>query len=122
MELRPNVALSRTKVRQKLNGDPLLRRAVEIQSEMLQLIQFQRKLDVPTPAALYEGLVKMGYDWEVLLGTRGYWMVKEEEHLCEKKFLSTMDLIRMLRFEYKPYWMSGEDKAKIKPLEVVHAT
>ncbi|MNK68834.1 hypothetical protein D3C87_882120 [compost metagenome] len=122
VELRPNVALSRTKVRQKLNGDPLLRRAVEIQSEMLQLIQFQRKLDVPTPAALYEGLVKMGYDWEVLLGTRGYWMVKEEEHLCEKKFLSTMDLIRMLRFEYKPYWMSAEDKAKIKPLEVVNAT
>ena len=46
---------------------------------------------------------------------------KEDEHLCEKKFLSTMDLIRMLRFEYKPFWMSKEDKAKIVPLEVQNA-
>jgi len=118
VELRPDVSLSRTKVRQKLNADPLLRRAVEIQSELLQFIHFKREFDTPTPKDLYEGLIKMGYDWNVLLGeTRGYWMVKEEEHLCEKKFLSTKDLVRMLRFEYVPYWMSKEDKAKIKPLE-----
>lgn len=119
VELRPTVPLSRTKVRQKLNGDPLLRRAVEIQSELLQLIQFQREMGTPTPKELYEGLTKMGYDWDQLLGTRGYWMCLEEEHLCEKKFLSTADLVRMLTFEYKPYWMSAEDKAKIKPLELV---
>lgn len=121
VELRPDASLSRTKVRQKLNGDPLLRRAVEIQSEMLQLIQFQRKLDIPSPKELYEGLTKMGYDWNILLGsTRGYWMMREDEHLSDKKFLSTMDLINMLRFEYIPYWMSKEDKAKIKPLEIAN--
>lgn len=121
MELCPDISLSRTKVRQKLNNDPLLRRAAEIQSEMLQMVQFHRDLGVPSPKELYEGLKKMGYDWSVLLGTRGYWMMREEEHLCEKKFLSTKDLVRMLRYEYKPYWMSKEDQAKIVPLEIASA-
>lgn len=121
MELCPDISLSRTKVRQKLNNDPLLRRAAEIQSEMLQMVQFHRDLGVPSPKELYEGLKKMGYDWSILLGTRGYWMMREEEHLCEKKFLSTKDLVRMLRYEYKPYWMSKEDQAKIVPLEIASA-
>lgn len=122
VELRPDVSLSRTKVRQKLNADDKLRRAVEIQSEMLQLIHFHRRLDVPTPKDLYEGLQKMGYNWDVLLGeTRGFWMLQEDEHLNPKKFLSTMDLIRMLRFEYVPFWMTKEEKAAIKPLEIATA-
>jgi hypothetical protein len=119
LELRPDVSLSRTKVRQKLNSDEKLRRAAEIQAELLQLIIFHREMDTPTPKELYDGLLKMGYNWDVLLNTRSYWMCLEEEHLCEKKFLSTKDLVRMLRFEYKPYWMTDEEKAKIMPLDVV---
>lgn len=120
VELLPDVSLSRTKVRTKLNESVELRRACEIQSELLQFIHFKREFDTPTPKALYEGLKAMGYDWKVLLGTRNYWMCKEEEHLCEKKFLSTRDLVRMLRSEYVPYWFTKEEKAVIKPLEVVN--
>lgn len=59
----------------------------------------------------------MGYDWDLILnGTRGYWMCEEDEHLTDKKFLSTYDLLRMRKGQYKPYWMSDEDKAKIVPL------
>lgn len=122
VELCPDIALSRTKVRQKLNAEPKLRRAVEIQSEMLQLIQFQRWTDVPSPKELYDGLKKMGYDWDMILtSTRAYWMCLEEEHLSEKKFLSTYDLIRMLRSEYIPYWLTKEEKAKIVPLDFANA-
>lgn len=118
VELCPDISLSRTKVRSKLNEHEKLRRAVEIQSELLQFVHFKREFDTPDPKTLYDGLKEMGYDWDVLLSTRGYWMVREEEHLCEKKFLSTKDLVRMLRYEYIPYWMTKEEKAKIQPLEV----
>ena len=122
LELLPDVKLSRTTVRKKLNENSSLQRAVEIQSEMLQLIQFQRWTDVPDPKELYEGLKAMGYDWDMILSqTRGYWVCEEDEHLVEKKFLSTFDLIRMLRSEYKPYWMSDADKAKIVPLDLAKA-
>jgi hypothetical protein len=123
IELRPDVALSRTKVRQKLNADVRLRRAVEIQSEMLQLIQFQRWTaeKVCDPKTLYEDLKAMGYDWDQLLDTRGYWMCAEDEQLTEKKFLSTYDLLRMRTGEYKPYWMTDEERAKIIPRELAKA-
>jgi hypothetical protein len=119
LELRPDVSLHRTTAWQKLTNDPRLARAAEFSSEMLQMIQFHRKLDrslMCTPKELYEDLKAMGYDWDVLLNTRGYWVFKEEEKDHEKPFLSTMDLLRMRQSLYKPYWMSKEDKAKITPL------
>lgn len=124
VELCPDVKLGRTIVRKKLNEDPKLRRAVEIQAEMLQLIQFQRWTaeQVCDPKTLYEDLKKMGYDWDVILGeTRGYWVCEEDESLIEKKFLSTYDLLRMRTGDYKPYWMSDSDKAKITPLALAKA-
>lgn len=124
VELCPDVKLGRTIVRKKLNDDPKLRRAVEIQAEMLQLIQFQRWTaeQVCDPKTLYEDLKKMGYDWDVILGeTRGYWVCEEDEGLVDKKFLSTYDLLRMRSGDYKPYWMSDADKAKITPLALAKA-
>ncbi|MFO5854938.1 hypothetical protein, partial [Klebsiella pneumoniae] len=59
VELCPDINVSRTTVRKKLMDNPALQRAVEIQSEMLQLIQFQRwNLGdyVVTPAELYADL------------------------------------------------------------------
>lgn len=119
VELCPDIKLSRTVVRKKLDESAKLRRAVEIQSEMLQLIMFQRWTadQVCDPKTLYEDLKAMGYDWDVILEkTRGYWMFEEDEHLSDKKFLSTYDLLRMRTGDYKPYWMSDEEKAKIVPL------
>lgn len=125
VELCPDIKLSRTTVRKKLMDNPALQRAVEIQSEMLQLIQFQRwNLGdyVVTPAELYADLKVMGYDWDIILNnTRGYWMFEEDEQFSDKKFLSTYDLLRMRKSEYKPYWMTDEEKAKIVPLELAKA-
>lgn len=124
VELCPDVKLGRTVVRKKLNEDPKLRRAVEIQSEMLQLIMFQRWTaeQVCEPKVLYEDLKAMGYDWDIILSsTRGYWICEEDEALVTKKYLSTYDLLRMRTGEYKPYWMSDVDKAKITPLAIAKA-
>ncbi|MOA43358.1 hypothetical protein D3C78_1655000 [compost metagenome] len=64
----------------------------------------------------------MGYDWEMILTkTRGFWMCEEDEHMSDKKFLSTYDLLRMRVGEYKPYWMSDDERAKIIPLELARA-
>lgn len=124
VELAPDVKLGRTIVRKKLNEDPKLRRAVEIQSEMLQLIMFQRWTadQVCDPKTLYDDIKAMGYDWDdILLNTRGYWICAEDESLVPKKYLSTYDLLRMRAGEYKPYWMSDADKAKITPLAIAKA-
>lgn len=121
LALVPDINLSRTTIRAKLDATPALRRATEIQSEMLQLIEFQRWSleDVGEPKGLYSDLKAMGYDWDYLLNhTRGYWICEEDEPLVEKKFLSTYDLIRMRKGLYKPYWMTDAEKAAIKPLEL----
>lgn len=124
VELCPDIKLSRTTVRKKLNEFEELRRAVEIQSEMLQLIQFQRWTPdrVCSPKELYEDLKAMGYDWNFILkNTRGYWVCEEDEPMVAKKFLSTYDLLRMRSGDYKPFWMSDEEKAKIIPLDLAKA-
>lgn len=122
MELCPDINLGRTTVRAKLEESESLRRAVEIQSEMLQLIEFQRWTNVPEPKELYDRLKAMGYDWDdILSNTRGYWVCEEDEALVDKKFLSTYDLIRMYHGEYKPYWMDDAAKAKIIAPELVKA-
>jgi hypothetical protein len=111
LELRPDVKLSRTVVRKKLDADETLRRAIEIQSEMLQLIQFHRTYDselLCDPKTLYEDLKAIGYDWDVLLNTRGYWVFEEEKDEHDKPFLSTMDLLRMRQGLYVPYWWGTE--------------
>jgi len=119
MELLPDVTLSRTKVRQKLHQDEKLRRAVQITADILQMHQFHRGYPenlLCAPKVLYEDLKAMGYDWDVLLGnTRGYWVFEKEEKAHDKQFLSTLDLLNMRLGTYVPYWLSKDEKAKIKP-------
>jgi hypothetical protein len=117
LAMAPDINLTRTTIRAKLNESERLRRVTEIQAEMLQLIQFHRtdREQVFTdPKTLYEDLKTIGYDWDVLLNTRGFWVFKEEEHLFPKPFLSTMDLLRMRRGLYVPYWLPEEDKTRLK--------
>jgi hypothetical protein len=117
LELVPDTGLSRTTVRAKLNADSKLRRATEIQSEMLQLIQFHRTDEeqvFTTPGELYADLKAIGYDWDVLLNTRGFWVFEEEEHMHKNPFLSTMDLLRMRKGLYVPYWLPKEQQATLK--------
>ena len=105
LELLPDVNLSRTTVRDKIDNNPALRRALEITSELCQINQYWRNIDhnlICTPKELYEGIKSQGYDWDKLLATRGYWVINEESH--QVPFLSTMDLLKMRVGKYKPWW------------------
>lgn len=119
MTLLPSVRLQRTKIRQKLDSDPALRKAVKFTADLLQLWQLQHIQwgeYLCTPEELYRDLTKMGYDWSVLLNTRDYWVPEEEskEHL---PFLSIIDLLRMRKSEYVPYWFTPEQRSAIKPVD-----
>lgn len=117
MALCPDEKMTRPSVREKLDGSAKLRRAVQLTSEILQLYQLHRDLAAEyrvEPKALYDELAAMGYDWDELLNTRSYWVFKEDEALHPQPYLSAMDLLRMWRHEYVPYWLSKESRAKLK--------
>lgn len=109
----PDVKLSRTTVRSKLDENPLLRRAINITAELLQI-----KLNMPDyvssglwcePGVLYEDIKNLGYDWNVLLDTRGYWL-PDQYSSKTKPFLSTMDLLKMRKGLYEPYFLKDKKK------------
>jgi hypothetical protein len=106
LELLPDVKLSRTTVRGKLDEDPKLRRAMNITSELKQLINFRKLADPSfycTPKELRGDLIKQGYDWDQLFDTRGWWTYDDDSH--PTPFLSTLDLLYMRKGLYKPYWL-----------------
>lgn len=109
LELVPDEKLSRTTVRDKVDNSYALRRAMHISAEMCYMDQvgigFDREL-LCTPKELYEDIKKLGYDWAELLDTRDYWIPLEWETKDTKPFLSTMDLLRMRKGDYKPFWMA----------------
>ncbi len=106
LELYPEVNLTRPSIRSKIDADPKLRRAINITSELCQIKEFWHDFDqdlLCDPKDLYKDLKNMGYDWNVLLETRGWWTVNNDKHPI--KFLSTLDLLKMRKGLYKPYWM-----------------
>lgn len=105
LDLLPDLKLSRTTVRSKIDKEPALRRAINITSELCQLNHFHRDMsdEMITPKELYEAVKKQGYDWDMILNeTRGWWTVNDENHPL--KFLSTKDLIEIAKGRYTPYW------------------
>lgn len=105
IELMPDVSLSRTTVRGKIDNDYKLRRAFQFIGEMIQIFNFHDKLDAElrcSPKELYEGLKAKGYDWDRLLETRTNWTFEESKD--EREFLSTMDLLKMRIGQYHPWW------------------
>lgn len=107
LELCPDISLSRTTVRSKLREHAKLRRAMEITSEICQMKNLWYDMDrtlLCDPKDLFADLKAKGYDWDVLLNTRGYWVFENDKHPLP--FLSTMDLLEMRAGTYKPYWMS----------------
>jgi hypothetical protein len=113
----PEIKLSRTTIRTKIAKHPELRRALNILSEMLQTIQLTTDKEgvFCTPQQLHDDLVAMGYDWPTLLATRGWWTYDNDKHPVP--FLSSMDLLRMRRGLYVPYWWP-KDK---KPIDLTKA-
>jgi hypothetical protein len=110
--LRPEVLLQRTTVRRKLEEDELLARACELTANLLQLNIFHQQLAkeglLCTPQELYDDIKKLGYDWNVLLNTRGYWKIKQ--YAKGKPFLSIVDLLKMRKGTYKPYFLDDNKK------------
>jgi len=105
LDLYPDVKLRRTTVRRKIDEDEKLRRAVNITSELLQMKTFmpQYKHLYCTTKELYEDIKALGYDWDTLLDTRGWWAVKQYDKNL-KPFLSTLDLLLIRSKGKKPYW------------------
>ena len=109
LDLYPATTVSRVSIRTDIRNDARLSRAVEITAQLLQMsvLWSHKKLEDKyrcTPEELYNDLKKKGYDWDVLLDTRGWWCFTEDDAKY-KPFLSTMDLLAMRLDEYHPYWM-----------------
>lgn len=115
LDLLPEVKLSRTAVRSKIDNDAKLRRALNITAEMCQMKHLWHYLDeglLCTPKQLYDDLISMGYDWSILLNTRGWWTCDNDKQ--DVPFLSTMDLLNMRKGTYHPYWLAEDKKTILK--------
>lgn len=122
LELCPEIKLSRTTVRGKIERHPDLQRALNITNEMCQINIRWRNLDERlqlSPKELYEKIKELGYDWNMILTqTRGWWApVGLHENL---KFLSTMDLLRMANGLYIPYWMENPPEKAVQLYNQTH--
>jgi hypothetical protein len=131
LDLLPDVKLSRTTVRGKLEENVALRRAMTITAEMCQMKYLWHDLPdglLITPAELRQRLTDKGYDVDWLLANcRSWWTYNNDKHPIP--FLSTMDMLRAAlkqedyeKFDesaklkyapYHPYWLE-DDKRTIK--------
>lgn len=105
LDLMPGVKMGRTTVRGKLDSNPALCRAMEFTAELRQIIDYkyyQYKDLLCTPAELFKDIQAAGYDWDELLATRGWHTVFDSD--VDQKRLTTLDLLRMRKGLYKPYW------------------
>ena len=113
--LLPEVTLNRNNVRENIDKNNKLRRAINITSELLQLNIFHNvRLDTEgincTPEELYKDIKELGYDWDVLLNTRGYWVIDQYENKIP--YLNTIDLLRMRKGTYFPYFLNDDKTLK----------
>lgn len=106
LDLMPDVNLTRPTIRSKLANDAKLRRALTITSELAQITRLWKNTPkelLCTPKELYDDIKNKGYDWDILLNTRGWWTFNNDKHPIP--YLSTMDLLNMRLGLYKPYWL-----------------
>lgn len=116
LDLLPDLKLQRTTIRSECDTNEKLQRVLEITTQMLQFRKIWRVDDYQThctPAELYQKVIDQGYDWDVLLDSRSYWMFKEDE-VDQKPFLSTLDILELAEGRYHPYWLAA-DKKTVKP-------
>ena len=103
LALYPGVNLQRTTVRNLIDTDPLLRRAIKITADLLQIKTYHKNIDLEIPdlKLLYAKLDKE-YGWKTLLETRDFWTFNNYDHPVP--FLSTLDILEMYHDKYVPYW------------------
>lgn len=104
LTLYPAVKVSRTTVRETLDSDPKMRRAVKITADLLQIKDLYKELplEIPPLSLLYEKLEKE-YGWDVLLETRDHWTFDQYEN--KVPFLSSLDILEMYHDKYVPYFL-----------------
>ena len=105
LEIYPELTMNRNQVRHNIDTDPKFKRALEITSELCQYFNLNPDIDASlycTPDQLYTDIKNMGYDWDILLRTRGYWTF--DHYTNPIKPLSTLDLINMRAGIYRPWW------------------
>lgn len=115
IELYPDVKLSRTTVRKKIDNDEKLRRAINITAELRQMMKYmpQYKDLYCTPEELYNDIKEMGYDWDELLSTRGWWTIDQYSKDLPP-YMSTLDLLLLRKMNKKLYWMKNKGKQNEK--------
>ena len=114
----PDIALSRTTVRTKIDKMPTLRRALNILAELGQMTHMQRVEHediLLEPKDLYDKIKARGYDWNMILkNTRGFWTYNNDLPFIQDEiplyFLSTKDLLNMARGMYHPFWLNSDMK------------
>ena len=119
IELYPDVKLQRTTVRKKIDEDPKLRRAIELLSQIRQMQEYYPvyKDYYMEPEELYNKIKEQGYDWDEILSTRGWWTIKQYDKNLPN-YLSALDLLRMAKGEYTPYWSDKKKKSVTKDKEI----
>jgi hypothetical protein len=111
LHIYPETKMSRNTVRQAIDADPKLTRAINITSELCQITYLWNNdggLICPI-STLFEDLKNIGYDWDTLLQTVGFKAFYDDG----PNELSTWDLLRMRKGQYVPYWWP-----KDKPLDM----
>ncbi|MNO14029.1 hypothetical protein D3C76_36690 [compost metagenome] len=117
LDLYPNVNMTRKSIRGLMEDDPRMSRAMNITGELCMMRNLWHD-ELPdelrcTPKELYADIKALGYDWDLLLDTRGFWLpVEEQGTYVDIPFLSTMDLLNMRAGTYRPYWYDAAAKAK----------
>lgn len=113
LELYPEEKLGRTTVRRKFEADPMLCRAMNLTSEILQIVQYMYQhgelIADMNMKKLYDDIAAMGYDWKILLNTRGWWTLKDN-YIGNLPPLSALDLLRIRAGQYHPYWLEDDKK------------
>ena len=116
LDLYPSVNMTRKSIRGLMENDARLQRAMNITAEMCMMRNLWHDLPeglLCSPKELYDDIKAMGYDWDLLLDTRGFWLPLEEQGVYKDiPFLSTMDLLNMRAGTYRPYWYDAAAKAK----------
>lgn len=105
LQIYPQLTMNRNQVRTYIAADSKFRRALEITSELCQYFNLNPDIDASllcTAEQLYNDIKAMGYDWDVLLQTRGHWTFNHYDHPVPP--LSTLDLINMRAGIYRPWW------------------
>jgi hypothetical protein len=125
-EIYPEVFATRKSFRDKIDEDYKFFRAVEItaSARLLQMfhpeVYFQESCEM---IDLYKMVKDRGYDWNKLLEqSRSYWVWVESEKDHPKKPLSIIDLYRMARGTYHPWWYGPKPSpALMDPNEAIKA-